>query len=935
MKKLLTIILLTLLVNMLYSQTPVRERINFDTDWKFAFGHPYDVTKDFGHATSYFSYITKAGYGDGPAAASFDDRAWRKLDLPHDWAVEVPFDAKGSHSHGYKAIGRNFPENSVGWYRKTFYVDKSDLGKQFFIDFDGVSRDSKVWVNGFYVGNEPSGYQSFSYNITDVLNYGGENTISVRADVTLEEGWYYEGAGIYRHVWLTKTNPIYIPKDGTFVYSKVDDNKAFITTETNIVNKTNKPVEFYLRYKIVDEAGREKSFFTAEKSSIGAINENVYSDNISVMNPLLWSVDEPNMYTLVTQLHVNDEIVDEYKTPFGIRTIKFDPDKGFFLNGKHVKLQGTNNHQDHAGVGVAIPDELQKYRLLQLKSFGCNAYRCSHNPPMPELLDLCDKLGILVIDENRLMGTTDNDLHQLERVIRRDRNHPSVIVWSVGNEEWAIEGNEKGARIALTMQNYAKFCDPTRPVTAAISGGRNGGILTTIEIMGSNYLAHGNTDEHHKKYPNQPFIGTEEGSTFATRGIYFEDKEKQYLPAYDLKPRANWYSIEDCWKHYSERDYLAGMFIWTGFDYRGESTPYNWPSVTSYFGMLDLCGFPKDNAWYLKSWWQNEPVLHILPHWNWKGKENQPIDVWVYSNCQQVELFLNGKRLGKKEMQKNSHLEWKVNYKPGTLKAVGYMNGKAILTQEQKTTAEPASIVLQANKNKLKADKQDVSVITVQVLDKNKLTVPTANNDISFSISGPGKIIGVGNGDPTSHENEKFIDNHLVINIPDVKLTNAKDETVKNLISGTDTSAFRFYVVKFKIDAKIEENTSIKWFLRNIASEQKIYINGNLVSDKISDNTEFSEYTIDNKLVKQGENQIIMIGKPLKKKNEWDVPNQQPGTIQMITLGGKWNRKLFNGLAQIIVQSTGEEGEIVLKASSVGLKESEIKILVSNSTLIH
>jgi len=733
MKKHLIIILLTLIVQTGYSQSPIRERINFDTDWKFAFGHPYDVNKDFGHATSYFSYLAKTGYGDGAASASFDDRAWRKLDLPHDWVVEVPFDANGSHSHGYKAIGRNFPEASVGWYRKSFFVDKSDFGKQFFIDFDGVSRDAKVWVNGHYLGNEPSGYQSFSFNITDILNYDGDNVIAVRADVTMEEGWFYEGAGIYRHVWLRKTNAVHIPKDGTFVHCEVDGDKAIVSSETRIVNKTNEQVVFYLSYKILDANGKENSSFKAVKTSVKAMSEIVYEDKTLVFSPILWSLENPNMYMLITQLNVNDKVVDEYRTLFGIRTIKFDPDKGFFLNGKHVKLQGTNNHQDHAGVGVAVPDELNKFRLMQLKSFGCNAYRCSHNPPTPELLDLCDQLGILVIDENRLMGTMDNDLNELKRVIERDRNHPSVIIWSIGNEEWAIEGNEKGARMALTMQNIAKKTDPTRRVTAAMSGGWGYGISTVIDVMGFNYLAHGNTDEFHAKFPEKPTIGTEESSTYATRGIYFEDKTKQYLPAYDLNPRPIWYNVEAGWKYYAGRDYLSGMFIWTGFDYRGEPSPYSWPSVNSYFGMMDLCGFPKDNVYYLKSWWQNEPVLHILPHWNWKGKENQPIDVWVYSNCDQVELFLNDKSQGKKVMQKNSHLEWKVKYKPGTLKAIGYKNGKVILTKEQKTTDEPASVALSANKTTLKSDNQDVSVITIQVLDKNGLAVPTANNEIAVN----------------------------------------------------------------------------------------------------------------------------------------------------------------------------------------------------------
>jgi beta-galactosidase len=927
--KLLSILLIyCFAISGVYSQNTRRESINFNSDWRFAFGHPYDTNKDFGHGTSYFSYLAKTGYGDGPASPHFNDAAWRQLDLPHDWAVEAAFDAKGSHSHGYKAIGRNFPESSVGWYRKTFSIDKTDLGKQIYLDFDGVMRDSKVWVNGHFLGTESSGYLSFSRNISELLNYGGDNIVSVRVDVSIEEGWYYEGAGIYRHVWLRKLNPVHIPKDGTFVHCKVMDNQALVNTETLVANKKHQPVEFYLRYSIRDGLGKEVCASISNKKKLAAMSETSITDSLLVNEPKLWSLEEPYLYDFVTQVVVNEEIVDTYITPFGIRTIHFDAKKGFFLNGKHVKLKGTNNHQNHAGVGSAIPNELQKYRLLQLKSFGCNAYRASHNPPTPELLDLCDRLGILVINENRLMGTTAHDLNELERLMRRDRNHPSVIMWSIGNEEWAIEGNEKGARIAATMQAFAKKIDPTRPVTKAISGGRNGGILTVIEVMGSNYLAHGSTDEHHQKYPNQPFVGTEEGSTFTTRGIYFEDKEKQYLPAYDLKPRPNWYSIQECWKHYASRDYLAGMFIWTGFDYRGEPTPFTWPSVLSYFGMMDLCGFPKDNVFYLKSWWQQEPVLHILPHWNWKGKENQPIDVWVYSNCEQVELFLNGKSLGKKAMQKNGHLEWKVNYQPGTIKAVGFLGNKRILVAERTTTNVPVVVNLSAHKTKLVSDNHDIAVITVQVLDKNGLAVPTASSDMVFTISGPGKIIGVGNGDPTSHEREKFIDHYRIINLPDVRQEELSTESLTKLPDRIDSAGFKLFSTSFVLDAEIPLSSSATLFYRQIGTNQRVFLNGKLLDGKISDTKENTSISIDLTYLKKGENHLTIIAKPLKKKHEWDIPNKQPGTIQIIQPAENWSRKLFNGLAQVIVQAGKSPGQIVLHAVSEGMQEARILIEV-------
>lgn len=937
MRILTGIIISLLLSEMCAAQTVVRQKELFDFDWRFAYGHPYDPHQDFNTGAGYFSYLAKAGYGDGAAAASFDDRAWRLLDVPHDWAVELPFDAKGSHSHGYKAIGRQFPRSSVGWYRKTFTVDQTDLGKQLFLDFDGVARDSKVWVNGHYLGNEPSGYQSFSVNITDVLNYGGKNVVAVRADASMEEGWFYEGAGIYRHVWLRITNALHIPKDGTFVHCKVNEQQAEVTIEADIVNRALKSADFILRQKIIDASGLEVTSVKSQEMSLVSMDKGYQRLNLKVQNPHLWSLEDPYLYTIISEIISNDVIVDSYATTFGIRTILFDADKGFFLNGQHIKLKGTNNHQDHAGVGAALPDGLIEYRIQQLKSFGSNAYRSSHNPPTPELLNICDRLGMLVIDENRLIGTTDHALHELERLIRRDRNHPSVIVWSIGNEEWAIEGNEIGARMTLPMQNFAKKLDPTRPVNAAISGGWDNGIGKVIEVMGYNYLAHGSTDEHHAKFPSQASIGTEEGSTYATRGEYMDDDEKQYRSAYDRLPRPKWYDIEASWTHYAQRDYLSGMFIWTGFDYRGESTPYTWPSVTSYFGMLDLCGFPKDNVYYLKSWWQDEPVLHILPHWNWQGKEDKDIEVWVHSNCQEVELFLNDQSLGKQTMLRNGHLEWQVPYHEGILKAVGYNNELAVLTEKIRTTGPAKSIILSPHKESLKNDRQDVSVITVEVIDQQGFRVPTSMQQIQFEITGPARIIGLGNGDPTSHEKEKFIDEQAILMLPDVNILTLDHQTIqtwmqyKPALSKSDTTDNKVMRTSFSLSNIPAKDMTVTWFYQEVASVQAIFCNGfQLTNDQLENDK--TKFVIEHRYLTKGENKIAIIGIPLAKKNEWDEPNKHPGCVQLKTPTGMWHRKLFNGKAQVIVQSTGGEGKVILKAYSRGLNRAELPL--SSSHLI-
>ena len=916
-----------------------------DTGWRFAFGHPYDTKKDFNFGTGYFSYLAKAGYGDGAAAPGFDDRAWRKLDLPHDWAAEQGFDKRASFSHGFNAIGRNFPDASVGWYRKEFTIPANDLGRSISIAFDGVFRNSLVFVNGHYLGNEPSGYYGFEYNISEYLNYGGTNVIAVRVDATMEEGWFYEGAGIYRHVWLNKTAPLHVAGNGTFVTTKITSVAAATVNVNATVNNDGKNTETFDIIQIIKDAdGNIIARDRKNSLTLKPFESAEFNSSLPVANPRLWSVDTPYLHKLVTTITHGGAVIDEYETTFGMRTIRFDANEGFFLNGKHLKIKGTNNHQDHAGVGAAMPDALIDYRIAALKSIGANAYRCSHNPPTPELLDACDRMGMLVIDENRLMGATPMHLSYLKRLIVRDRNHPSVVSWSIGNEEWAIENNITGERIAATMQAYAKNIDSTRFITAAFSGGWQGGISGVTDVVGYNYIAQENTDGHHAKFPDQPGWGTEEGSTFATRGAYFDNDTLNIKAAYDKKPRPTSFSIEEGWKHYNSRPYLAGMFIWTGFDYRGEPTPYGWPSNGSYFGMLDQCGFLKDDAWYLRSWWTDNTELHLLPHWNWKGKEGQPIDVWAYSNCDEIELFLNKKSLGKKVMQKDSHLEWKVPYQPGTLEAIGYRNNKKIATAIVKTTGEPEKLTLKANREVIKADNQDISIITVQTNDKKDLMVPTAGNMVEFTISGPGKIIGVGNGDPTSLEPDKYLEKITVI-----PLEHLKEKTVSSLDANPETAAdvndadwqraFKdnrdslfgkkvkalVYRTSFDLPADIGQST-VTLFYNSIGKEQSIFINGKEIAHQIAENKDGNAFKLDRSLLHPGNNSIAIAATPLLKRHPWENVNRNAGVIQLIAPPEKWKRKLFNGLAQVIVQSTGTTGEIQLTAESEGMKPTVLKI---------
>lgn len=749
------------------SAQSVRERILLDDGWQFAFGNASSPEKDFGCGTEYFNYLTKAAsiHNEGPYSPKFNPEKWgvdwKMVNLPHDWVVDLPYVKEASHSHGYKAVGYKFPENSVGWYRKTITVPQEDLGKHLYLQFDGIFRDARIWINGFYLGHEPSGYATQVYDITEYLNYGEDNLICVRADATLEEGWFYEGAGIYRHVWLNKTAPLHVAPFGTFVHSTLAApfDKAKLTIETTVENSGLQTEDYRLCHILRDADGKEVARCETAGKPVLPKDRQLTVGEIALDKPHLWSVDAPYLYTLLTEVYQYGKLVDAYTTTTGIRDIRFDADKGFLLNGQPLKLKGVNMHQDHPGVGAGIPDALQVYRLKELKKFGCNAYRSSHNPMTPEMLDACDRLGILVIEENRLTGVNEEHTRLLKRMIDRDRNHPCIILWSVGNEEWGIEWKENGTRIAATMREYCHRFDPTRLMTVASSSGP--AILIPADVAGYNYILQNPVEQHRKDYPGRRALGSEETTGCGTRGIYFDAHDKGHMVAHNRKPNGPdslLNCIERGWKFYDERPYLAGLFYWTGFDYRGEPNPMKFPATGSQFGILDYCGFPKDEAWYLKSWWTDEPVLHILPHWNLQGHEGDSIDIWVYSNCDEVELTVNGKKLDRKPMPRNGHLSWKAVFQPGAVKAVGYKNGKKILARTVETTGVPARISLTADRSVIQADNRDVAVCNIELQDKKKRFVPTACNDLTITVSGPVRILGVGNGDPAYQATERPAD---------------------------------------------------------------------------------------------------------------------------------------------------------------------------------
>jgi beta-galactosidase len=928
-----------------------RERLSLDDGWRFAFGHAHDAEKDFRHGLRPF-FFAKAGFGDGPADLNFDDRAWRQLDLPHDWAVELPFDPRGNTNHGSKALGRAFPENSVGWYRRELAIPAADQGRRVAIELDGVFRDSVVWVNGHYIGREHSGYSSVRYDISSYLNYGGRNVVAVRVDATGEEGWWYEGAGIYRHVWLSKTGPLHVGHWGTFVRAEVKGQRATLTVDATVANAGPEGERFTLEHEVLDPDGRRVATRRLPAQAVGADAQVQTRAQIDVNAPRLWSLQTPQRYTLVTQVRRGGQVVDRYETPFGIRTIRFDADRGFFLNREHVKLHGTNNHQDHAGVGVALPDALQDWRLRRLKEMGVNAIRSAHHPATPELLDACDRLGILVIDEHRVMGTAPEIRHELERLIRRDRNHPSVILWSVGNEEWAIENTEMGTRLAREMQAIVKRMDPTRGVTlAASSSGGPEGTAVGSEVLGFNYKAQHDIDAMHKRFPERPMVVTEEGLTFATRGIYVDDPARAHVAAYD-KPSggASTASIEQAWRFNAERPYIAGMFVWTGFDYRGETTPYGWPAISSQFGMLDTTGAFKDTGWYLKAAWTKAPMVHLLPHWNWPGKEGQAVDVRVYGNTEEVELLQDGRSLGRKPLARHGHLQWNVSYAPGELTARGFNGGRLVASQTVATTGPARAASMATDRTTLRADGRDVAVLEVTVRDAQGRVVPVADNLLRFEAKGPVRLLGMGNGDPGSHEADKPADRHRFARLQDWAIRDddhdeAPDEALADAARAADPRAWRdpfqwlpedkrpapapYHAVRTRFarpDLAAGERAEL--FVAEIVPGQRLFLNGAAA---------VTRPTGDGRLL------VELDAARLKDQNElvWHlkapagglqplVDAAQAGArwaqLRVTTPAAPWQRRAFNGRAQLIVQSTGAAGLAVVTATGEGLEAAQVKI---------
>jgi beta-galactosidase len=731
-------------------------RENFGDNWKFFLGDIQEAEK-----------------------TDFDDTVWRMLNVPHDWSIEGEF----SEDHPATIGGGALP-GGIGWYRKSFSLSEEDSIRHIFIDFDGVYMDSKVWINGQLLGNRPNGYISFRYDLTPFLNYGDNiNVIAVRVDNSLQpNSRWYSGSGIYRNVWLVKTHDVHVDHWGTYITTPhVNELSADIKILTTIKNESDETGEVVLKTIIYSPDGQKVASDVSDiKIEAGETGD--LEQDMTISKPTLWSLEDPELYTAVSQVLNDNQMSDEYTTTFGIRYFEFDPVNGFSLNGQAVKINGVCNHHDLGCLGAAINVRALERQIEILKGMGCNGIRTAHNPPAPELLDLCDKMGIIVMDEVFDMWKKNKSPHDYARFwdewhekdlvdfMKRDRNHPSIFIWSIGNEileQW----DTTGIRMVQDLYHMTKMVDDTRPITTGNNPPSPGNNLTKpmiLDLMGYNY-AHKEYENFPETYPGQKFIATETVSGLATRGHYdmpsdsirrwpyrwdqpfTEGNPDNTVSAYD-NVSAPWGSThEETWKIIKKHDYLSGQFIWTGFDYLGEPTPYEWPSRSSYFGIIDLAGFPKDIYYMYKSEWTDDPVLHIFPHWNWE--EGDTVDMMAYFNCEEVELFLNEESQGTQTKDGDAlHAMWRLAYTPGTIKAIGRSDGEVVLTKEIRTAGEPAQIVLEADRSTIIADGKDLSFITVSILDMNENFVPYANNLVNFKIGGEGRIVGVDNGLQTSHE---------------------------------------------------------------------------------------------------------------------------------------------------------------------------------------
>lgn len=722
-------------------------RMLLEHGWRF---HEGDIAtpEPQGHNDTYLS--VKAGAARGAAAMAYDDSDWADVRLPHDWAAGQPFAETANVSQGYRPRG-------IGWYRRALTLDPADRGKTIELHFDGIATNATIWVNGSVVAHNWSGYNSVYIDLTPFARFGDSaNIVAIRVDADAKEGWWYEGAGLYRHAWLVRRAPVAIISDGVHCDPRRGaDGRWTVPVTATLGNIERAPVTVTVESELLDPRGQTVARGRAEVQVpvLGRVEAALV---LAAGDPERWSVERPTLYTVRTRVLRDGAETDRRDVVIGFRTIRFDADQGLFVNDAPVKLKGVCLHQDHAGVGVAVPDALIAWRLERLKAMGCNAIRMSHNAPTAEMLDWCDRMGFLVMDENRHFNPAPDYMAQLEWLVRRDRNHPCVILWSVFNEE-PMQGTEAGVEMVRRMSAAVHRLDDSRPVTAAMNGAFYNpvNVSTVVDVMGFNYYQ-ADYDKFHRLNPTIPITSSEDTSAFETRGAFASDSARHVITSYDTEA-ASWGATHRAsWKEIADRPFVAGGFVWTGFDYHGEPTPHDWPTISSFFGILDLCGFPKTAFDIHRAQWiDDQPVVAIAPHWTWPGREGEAITVFVSSNAETVMLRLNGRDLGVQKVDRIMGNEWSVPYAPGRIEAIAMRGGKTVAMAEHRTAGAPVALRLTPARTVMAGDDEDVQAITIDAVDARGLHVPTANGMTRFTVDGAA-LIGVGNGDPNCHEPEQF-----------------------------------------------------------------------------------------------------------------------------------------------------------------------------------
>ena len=720
---------------------PRQEGISLNVGWRF---YPGDISAPPLRDLSSSYVAAKAGGSRGAAAVNFNDTDWRSVDLPHDWAIEAPPSPTENIAEGYRKRG-------FGWYRRAITIDPSMTGRYLEIQFGAIASNATVWFNGTPVAHNWSGYNGFKIDITALATFGDKpNILAVRVDAETAEGWWYEGAGIYRDVRLVSRPAVSIITDGVHADPRrQEDGRWRIPIEVSLYSIETAAAQVHIVADLLDETGAVVGS-TTTSGQVQPLQTDVLSAEIANIQPKLWSVEAPNLYSVRVRVLRGGVAVDERMTSCGFRTIRFDSQSGFYLNDKPLKIKGVCLHQDHAGLGVAVPPAIVEWRIRQVKSMGANAIRCSHGAPDVSLLEACDRHGLMVMDENRNFNISPEYIEQLEWLVRRDRNRPSVVLWSVFNEE-PLQGTTNGYEMVRRANAAVKALDDSRPVTAAMSAGlfTPVNVSQAVDVVGFNYQ-HASYDRFHAAHPDVPLLSSEDTSGFMTRGEWQTDKTKEIESSDDTRFAGWGLSQRDSWKAIESRPFMAGSFVWTGFDYHGEPTPFKWPANSSYFGILDLCGFRKSAFYIRRALWQKDiPVADILPHWNWAGQEGKPVNVMLATNVDRVELRCNGRLVGTGAPDPYEMITFEVPYEPGVLEAKGWKGDKVVASSKVETTGAPVCLRITADRPSLAGDGVDAQPLTIEVLDAKKRPVPTANIDIDLTIDG-GRIIGVGNGDPTS-----------------------------------------------------------------------------------------------------------------------------------------------------------------------------------------